>query len=171
MPIYLPPFDPTRSFVAKTNFRAGGVIWLRDQAFDNSAVNVRVLGQLYDQRKIAYAADGAAAGQPKSEPQPKNKGPKRLGALLNSFLASVTRARDMTAGEEQIAASPPEAEAAAAPVGETATAAADRTVKIEKAMTDHSQAQLLEKAEGIPGLSKRTPKADIAAAIVDAGRA
>lgn len=60
MPIALAPFDPSRDFIAQTNFRAGGRIWLRKSAFDKAYVNERVLGQLYEARKIAYAADESA---------------------------------------------------------------------------------------------------------------
>lgn len=55
MPIALAPFDSSRDFIAQTSFRAGGVIWQRKKPFDKSFVNARVLEQLYNQRKLAYA--------------------------------------------------------------------------------------------------------------------
>lgn len=81
---------------------------------------------------------------------------------------------DSTADAEASPALPNEDEAAAAPLGEDATAAAtvsERDGQIERLMIDHSQTQLLEKAAGIAGMSSKTPKAKIAAALVDAGLA
>lgn len=81
---------------------------------------------------------------------------------------------DSTADAEDVPDSPDANEAAAAPLGEDATAAAtvsERDGQIERLMIDHSQTQLLEKAAGIAGMSSKTPKAKIAAALVDAGLA
>lgn len=55
MGMYLPPFEPEREFVAAASFRADGDIWQRGKSFDKSRVNLRVLRQLYDARKITYA--------------------------------------------------------------------------------------------------------------------
>jgi hypothetical protein len=66
---------------------------------------------------------------------------------------------------------PADAEAAAAPAGEAGTVAADREAKIDQLMIDHSQTKLLDMAKGLEGAHLRTPKRDLAALLVDAGRA
>lgn len=209
MPIALAPFDPSRDFVAKTNFRAGGLIHARHAKFNKACVNERVLRQLYDGRKIGYPE------------VPHHKGHKRVGKLLASFAASVLaharwdhRDNDGASGtareapgaeesasatsdsvsapkrgvarptqdatpnlndekaEEDVAVAPTSSEAAAAPVGDAATAAAtDREAKVEKLVVDFAHKQLVEMAKDLPGINSRTPKMAIAAALVDAGMA
>jgi len=60
MPIALKPFDPKREFVTATSFRAGGRVHGRGYAFPKDIVPERVLGILYNQRKIVYDDDPRA---------------------------------------------------------------------------------------------------------------
>lgn len=171
MPIALEPFNPSRNFVAKIDFRAGGVVHPKGHPFRKHFVNERVLRQLYEARKIGY---GDASPLTEKE---RKRASKRMNGLLASFAASVLAHarwdhRDKTA--EAAAAggtAPAKAEAAAAPEGAATAAAtsADRDAKIEKLVIENSHGKLLELANGL-GMTKRNSKAEIATAIVDAGR-
>lgn len=197
MAIALKPFDASRDFVAQTNFRADGSIWLRKQPFDKGRVNERVLRQLYEARKIAYAPD-----QPDLDPNPLDL-PADHGDLdpLEQHEAEVAQeqqdtegasgtAREAPGAEESTSATSGEAsapsettaaapetagpakeEAAAAPGGETETAAAGREELIKQLVRRHTHDELFAKASGIKGVKKKQTKDEIAAAIVDAGRA
>lgn len=198
MPNMLAPFDPSRDFIAKTGFRAAGLLYQRRDSFKKDTVNERVLRQLYEARKIGYSDEPRDRG-------PKDKSHKRMGHLLASFAASVLAHRrwDKQGADEALApaepggaggpdkqpappntnekaeaapdtstAGPADSEAAAAPVGDAATAAAaERQSKIDKLMIDHSHKQLVEMAKDLKGVTAKTPKATLAAALVDAGTA
>lgn len=98
MPIRLEPFDPSRSFVCAAGFRAAGKLYGKSIPFDKTSVNMRVLEQLYEQRRIVYAN-----AQPKMA-----RGPKRVAQLLKGFVGSVREhhARTLTPVEahEQLVA-------------------------------------------------------------------
>jgi hypothetical protein len=171
MPIALEPFDLSRDFVAQTNFRAGGVIWMRKKPFDKSYVNDRVLRQLYEARKIAYAPPVAledtkgASGKARKAPGAEESTSAQSGPAS----APNETAKDA----EEDTAEPSEAEAAAAPVGGAATAAAetvDRETLIKRLVKAHNHDTLFAKASGLAGVTKTQTKAEIAAALVDAGR-
>lgn len=186
MAIALKPFDPSRDFVAQTNFRADGVIWLRKEPFDKSRVNDRVLRQLYEARKIGYDESGKAqpvvSGHPPLDPVAQHE-----TALVAEGAIEPETTEDAADG----GAAPAEGEAAAAPDGEAGTAAADpldhdrngekggslpdntgdRDTLIKRLAKRHNHDQLFAKASGIKGVTKDMTKAEIAAALVDAGRA
>lgn len=214
MPIALKPFDPTRDFVAQTFFRAGGVIWKRKQPFDKSFVNERVLRQLYEARKIAYAADvppepPIAIDEP-GDDTPVEQHETEVAAQEAEINEGATEAAEAPAPDGESpspdAAAPPpdettpdaakvdapaEAEAAADPDGEAAPAvAADpldhdkdgekggslpdntgtREELIKRLVNRHTHDALFDKASGLKGVTKSMTKAEIAAALVDAGR-
>jgi hypothetical protein len=79
MPIRLAPYDPSRDFVAKVAFRAGGKIWSKDEPFDKNFVNGRVLEQLYEQRRI---------GDPDDSPK-LSRSAKRIAGHCRAFVDSV----------------------------------------------------------------------------------
>lgn len=197
MPIALKPFDPERDFVAQTNFRAGGVIWLRKQPFDKYCVNERVLRQLYEARKIAYDEGEPAAAKDEEPADPA--GDLTPEEAHEALLEAKDENRDPDAG----AAEPPAEGEDGAGGGEGAAEAPEATESPEKAAGDlpqldhdgdgeaggskpdnegdpetlikrlvnrHTHDELFAKASGLKGVTKAMTKAEIAAALVEAGR-
>lgn len=142
MPLYLPPFDPSRDLVCQTRFLAGGRWFAKGDDFDKSLVNARVLGRLYDQRKVYYS-DG-------EQPQKKSR-PRTLKAnltdLLGSFVGSVAAHARSVVGLD------PD----------------EREVRINALVNRNTRDQLVELADGLDYPEGAT-KAVIAGALVDAGR-
>lgn len=185
MPITLAAFDPSRDFVAKCNFRAGGSIWLRKQPFDKTAVNDRVLRQLYEGRKIGYPDATDAGPAPLPTPLVDDTPAQQHETVVEQQNTDgASGAPDSTAPDAPTETATGEAEennaptvdekAAVAPDGETATAAAaspeDREAVIKRLVNRHTHDQLFDKASGLKGVTKDQTKAEIAGALVDAGR-
>jgi hypothetical protein len=204
MPIALAPFDAARDFVAQTNFRADGTIWMRKRPFDKYRVSLRVLRQLYEARKIAYGTGEAEPEQqiaPQGDETPEDKHDDQLGALGAEGLGSGQGGPDsdsdldenQTSADAAAPAAPDTVEAAAAPEGGAATAAAavsdpldhdgdgkkggslpddhgDRETVIKRLVKRNNHEKLFAKASGLPGVTKDQSKAEIAAALFDAGR-
>lgn len=84
--LHLEPFDPSNEFRCQAAFRAAGIAWGRGQSFDKTSVNIRVLRQLYECRKIGVAGQpqiSKATTTPPKKPKPAPK-PKTVKAPVDN---------------------------------------------------------------------------------------
>lgn len=178
MAIWQPPFDASRDFEARTFFRAGGVIWERGKAFDKAAVNERVLRQLYESRKIDYATEATKV----RAPVPAGDG-NQLTPAVAAAAATSTQIENEALADAAGAAPAGElvARDAAAlqqldhdgdgePGGSKPVDPADDELKARRLVSGHNHDELFKMASGIAGVTKEQTKAQIAAALVKAGR-
>lgn len=187
MPIALKPFDSSRDFVAQTNFRAAGLIWLRKQPFDKHCVNDRVLRQLYEARKIAYAVEGEPVADEPLDPvddlSPEEAHETEIAA--EEAAEAPPAAEDGAEAGEGAPDAPeppesPETPASSLPQldhdgdGEAGGSKPDDTGDAEtlakRLVNRHTHDELFAKASGLKGVTKAMTKAEIAKALVEAGR-
>lgn len=208
MPIALAPFDAARDFVANTSFRADGTIWLRKRPFDKYRVNLRVLRQLYEARKIGYddgtALEAEATPTPPGDETPVDKHEDDIaptgadkpeaGDEGGAADSDLDENDETTEAAAVVPNAPAEEEGADAASGGSATAApasdkpqldhdhdgepggseadntGDRDAMIKRLVGRYTHDVLFTKASGLAGVTKGQTKAEIAAALVDAGR-
>lgn len=149
MPTYLPKFDASRQFSASTFFRYEGQLYTKGEAFPAPGVEVplRKLELLYKGRKIYYMGEETARQIPYQGPAARAIAQRAAGA---DGVELPTIKPEPTELEQEN-----DAKAALAK-------------KLENA---HTHDELFKKAIGIKGVRKAMTKAEIAKAIVDAGRA
>lgn len=135
---WLPPFDATKEFVTAAPFRAAGIPYGKGFPFDKESVSERVLGQLYDQRKIV--------------PADTEKGQRLLKRVQRPGKPVVLKPTP-----------PPPPPPPSTPETEEADAL---EVRIEKLTAKYSHAQLLQRAADIPGVKKSFKKVELATALV-----
>ena len=137
--VYLPPFDPSRSFVTQRGFRFNGRIYGRHEAFPaagSSPPNERLLRRLYETHAINYAGTEQTREFPPREPG--------------------------RSGKPIVEANAPE---------ELAETEATLDEQADKLANRHTHTELFAKASGLKGVRKSQTKAQIARALIEAGRA
>jgi hypothetical protein len=140
----LEPFDPSRQLVAATFIRLHAVIYRKGDQVPYDPADDRVLKRLYEQRKIAYGE-----GQPVEARSPRQQ-----------FHAANTERRQ----QERAATVKPE------PIETVEEATADQLAAADKMAKAHNHDKLFQAASGLAGVTKAMKKAEIALALVRAGR-
>lgn len=141
----LEPFDSTRPLKCATRFiRLRGTLYQKGDAIPFDEADRRVIERLYDQRKITYG-DGV---------EPDRRSPSEKARTANVELRQQRRGEKVGAAAEPGTDVDDDAEAAAA----------------EKLAKAHTKDALFKKASGLAGVTKDQTKAEIALALVRAGR-
>lgn len=141
----LEPFDPSRPLVACTFIRLHAVIYRKGDAVPYDQADHRILNRLYEQRKIAHGE-----GQPVEA-----KTPREAFQSANVERRQQERAKTVKPEQTETPDQEPTAEQ---------LAAADKMAKA------NNHDKLFQAASGLAGVTKAMKKAEIALALVRAGR-
>lgn len=142
----LEQFDPSRPLVASTFFRLGGQIYRKGDAVLYSEQHDRVLRRLHDLRRIKHSTEDGN--------EPDVRSPRET----------------LMAGNAERRQQIKDSNARAAGVLSPTEPTADELEAVQKLVDGNTQAQLLEKAEGLEGITAKSKKADIALAILRSDR-
>lgn len=149
MPVHLPPFDPSREFIAQRFFRFHGRIYQRKEAFEKDSASPRELLKLYETRNITYAGVDLTTIFPPRTPKEK--------ANARSIAQRAT-------GPEGTKLPTDPGKTEAEELTEANEALAQKTAN----GSDHET--LFKKAIGLKGVRKAMTKIEIARRLVEAGR-
>ena len=144
--VILAPFDPTRQFEARTFVPIRGRKYRKGDVIERYDGDDRVLRRLYDLHRIAYASDGARAVPETTEAE--------------RFISAGTEVRAQKRGESTRAQGKQADEVAGGDEAEQARLLAKR----------NNRDDLFKMASGLAGVTKDQTKAEIALALVRAGR-
>ncbi len=147
----LAAFDPSQPLVSRTFIRLHATIYRKGEAVPYADADHRVLKRLYELRRIGYG-DGTPVREriPRQELMAGN-------AQRSEQDRAAARAAKQTADE--------------AALQSEVAAASDEDEAVAKLAKAHTQKQLVEMANGLEGVTPKQAKADIARALVRAGRA
>ena len=142
-------FDPSREFVTTIAFRCNGRVIGKGYRFDKSEVNVRILGLLYEHRKIIYDDHPLAI---------------RLLTKAARGTGKATGVAPATGGGSSQTVSDP----AGGPSPATAPAATEEDL-IARLMGRYNKMDLFGLAENIPGTKRQMTKEVLARILVRSG--